>query len=112
MLDFSKVYKTTRKDKAINTRIPEILYSKYKKISQETNYPFNGLILYAMNYALKDKEKKRYETNISDIRINVRYSSELYTEYKKLGKNSNRSINSLVVSAMYYFLEDNNIIIK
>lgn len=106
MLDFSKIYKATKKDTAINTRIPEELYNKYKNISRETNYSFNGLILYAMNYGLNDNTKKIYKTSKEDIAINLRIPKELYNEYKKLKKELSRSINSLIVSSMYYFIEN------
>ncbi len=106
-MDISKIYRTNKESISINTRIPENLYIEYKKISLETNYPFNGLILFAMNYALKDTEKKSYKTSKTDIAINLRIPKETHTEYKRLKNNLNRSINSLIISAMYYFLENN-----
>lgn len=35
------------------------IYNKYKKISKETGYSFNGLVINAMNYALENMEEKK-----------------------------------------------------
>lgn len=57
MFKIDKIYKTSRNDIAMNIRFPEEIYNKYKKISKETGYSFNGLVINAMNYALENMEK-------------------------------------------------------
>lgn len=106
MLKIPELFKASKTDVSINTRIPEEIYNQCKKLSLETGYSFNGLILYAMHYALKDNEKKKYKTDKSDISVNVRIPSEIHGEYKKMKEKLGRSINSLIVSAMYYFLDN------
>ncbi len=62
MFKINKIYKTSRDDIAINIRFPEEIYNKYKEISKNTGYSFNGLVINAMNYALENMEENE-ETN-------------------------------------------------
>ena len=59
MFKVDKIYKTSRNDIAMNIRFPEEIYNKYKKISKETGYSFNGLVINAMNYALENMEEDK-----------------------------------------------------
>ena len=61
MFQINKIYKTSRNDIAINIRFPEEIYNKYKAISKETGYSFNGLVINAMNYALENMEENQQE---------------------------------------------------
>lgn len=58
MFKVNKIYKTSRNDIAINIRFPEEIYKRYKEISKNTGYSFNGLVISAMNYALENIEKE------------------------------------------------------
>lgn len=55
----NKIYKTSRNDISMNIRFPEEIYNKYKKISKETGYSFNGLVISAMNYALENIDEEK-----------------------------------------------------
>lgn len=59
MFKINKIYKTSRNDIAINIRFPEEIYNKYKELSKDTGYSFNGLVISAMNYALENLEKEK-----------------------------------------------------
>lgn len=63
MFQINKIYKTSRNDIGINIRFPEEIYNKYKALSKETGYSFNGLVISAMAYALEDMEKNQKEIN-------------------------------------------------
>lgn len=58
MFQINKIYKTSRNDIAMNIRFPEEIYNKYKDLSKQTGYSFNGLVISAMNYALENMEEK------------------------------------------------------
>ena len=49
---------------------------------------------------------KIYKTSRNDIAMNIRFPEEIYTKYKELSKNTGRSFNGLVISAMSYALEN------
>lgn len=57
MFKVDKIYKTSRNDIAMNIRFPEEIYNKYKQISKETGYSFNGLVINAMNYTRVNRNK-------------------------------------------------------
>lgn len=57
----NKIYKTSRNDISMNIRFPEEIYTKFKKISKETGYSFNGLVINAMNFALENMEEEPNE---------------------------------------------------
>ena len=63
MFQVNKIYKTSRNDISINIRFPEEIYNKYKQISKDTGYSFNGLVINAMNYALENMEDKENDEN-------------------------------------------------
>lgn len=63
MFQINKIYKTSRNDIGINIRFPEEIYNKYKALSKETGYSFNGLVISAMVYALEDMEQNQQETD-------------------------------------------------
>jgi len=52
------------------------------------------------------KLDKVYKTSRDDISMNIRFPEEIYKKYKELSKETGRAFNGLVISAMYYALEN------
>lgn len=49
---------------------------------------------------------KIYKTSRDDVAINIRFPEEIYKKYKEMSKESGHSFNGLVISAMYYALDN------
>ena len=49
---------------------------------------------------------KIYKTSRDDISINIRFPEDIYIKYKDISKNTGRSFNGLVISAMHYALDN------
>lgn len=58
MFKINKIYKTSRNDISMNIRFPEEIYTKYKKLANETGHSFNGLVISSMYYALENMEEE------------------------------------------------------
>lgn len=49
---------------------------------------------------------KIYKTSRDDVAINIRFPEEIYQKYKEISRESGHSFNGLVISAMYYALDN------